>query len=216
MSYFPMFIDLGGRKCLVIGGGKVASRKIRVLKDFGADVFVVAPDIIDEIKEIPHIQWEEREFQEKDLEAATLAVAATGDSNLNHKISILCQNMNIPVNAVDQIEDCDFIFPSYVKCGEVTGAFTSGGQSPVITQYLKQQTQTYLTEFIGELAESLGDIRPVVKKRTKSEGQRKKIYQEILQKGLEEVRLLKMEEIDKIIEKYSQESEEETWTEQGD
>ena len=216
MSYFPMFIDLGGRKCLVIGGGKVASRKIRVLKDFGADVFVVAPDIIDEIKEIPHIQWEEKEFQEKDLEAATLAVAATGYSNLNHKISILCQNMNIPVNAVDQIEDCDFIFPSYVKCGEVTGAFTSGGQSPVITQYLKQQTQTYLTEFIGELAESLGDIRPVVKKRTKSEGQRKKIYQEILQKGLEEVRLLKMEEIDKIIEKYSQESEEETWTEQGD
>ena len=56
MSYFPMFIDLGGRKCLVIGGGKVASRKIRVLKDFGADVFVVAPDIIDEIKEITDVR----------------------------------------------------------------------------------------------------------------------------------------------------------------
>ncbi len=78
---------------------------------------------------------------EKDFNEADFVIAATDDQKTNHEISHM-QRKKIPVNAVDQKEDCGFIFPSYVKEGEVVAAFSSGGQSPLITQYLKGKNRT--------------------------------------------------------------------------
>lgn len=216
MAYFPMFIQLKGRKCLVVGGGKVALRKIKVLKDFEAEVTVVAPDIIEQIRQIDDICRIFRSFEEKDLKSVELVVAATDDKKENHRISQFCIEQNIPVNAVDQKEDCSFIFPSYIKEGEVVGAFSSSGQSPVITQYLKKEIRPALTKQLGQISESLGEIREVVKKLVWPEKRRKVLYKELLNLSLEKNMPLDHDIIEQIILKYNEESRKHEWIEQED
>ena len=92
----------------------------------------------------------------------------------------MAQKKHIPVNAVDQQEDCSFIFPSYVREQELVGAFSSGGNSPVLTQYLKKYMAQILTAELGEANAYLGSIRPVVKRELDTEAMRKKVYQQVL------------------------------------
>ena len=200
MAYFPMFIELNGRRCLVVGGGGIALHKIRVLKEFGADVLVVSPTVLPEILELKGVSYRRKSFDRSDLAGQELVVAATDDAEQNHRISELCREKHIPVNAVDQIKDCSFIFPAYLKEGEVVAAFSSGGQSPSIAQYLKSQMKPAMTPLIGELAGCLGNIREIVKQCTQSEYDRKKIYQEILKLALDKDALPSEEEIRKTIQ----------------
>lgn len=226
MSYFPMFIELSGKNCLIVGGGKVARRKIRVLQEFGANVTVVAPDFIEEIRVMSatvssekkqiaqESDWNgegkasgelmlcQKSFEETDLERMELVIAATDEKELNHHISKMCQERGIPCNAVDQIEDCSFIFPAYVKEGEIVAAFSSGGQSPVITQYLKKEMKPVLTENLGKIAECLGTLRQEVKETVATEAERKHCYEELLQLGLEKDEVPTEKEIAVILKKY--------------
>lgn len=179
MAYFPMFVDIKKKKCLIVGGGTVALRKVQVLLDFGADVVVVAPEAIPKIKEYPVTVYQ-RNFEKEDLQGCELVVAATDDAGLNHEIAEAAQKQKIPVNAVDQQEDCSFIFPSYVREQELVGAFSSGGNSPVLTQYLKKYMAQILTAELGEANAYLGSIRPVVKRELDTEAMRKKVYQQVL------------------------------------
>mgnify|MGYP000025710795 FL=1 len=202
MSYFPLFMELKDRDCLVVGGGRVAWRKVKVLMDFGARVSVVAPEIISEIGELGPDQLLEREFLDDDVWGRILVVAATDDETLNQRISRLCQARSIPVNVVDQIQDCSFIFPAYVKRGEVVAAFSSGGQSPVMTQYLKAQIKPVMTEELGELAACLGSLRDVVHSSVQTETARKHLYEELLQLGLQKGENPETEEIWNVMKKY--------------
>ena len=198
MSYFPMFIELKGKSCLVVGGGWIALHKVKVLKDFGAQVSVVAVKVLPEIKAVEGVDCQEKNFEPQDLKGRELVVAATDSKEENHRISLLCKKEHIPVNAVDQIEDCSFIFPAYLKEGEVVAAFSSGGQSPVVTQYLKEKMRPELTELLGELTAQLGSLRGRVK-QINPESARKAIYLALLQQGLEQGAVLSEEEIEKAI-----------------
>lgn len=204
MSYFPMFIELKGKPCLIVGGGRIAARKAEALRDFGAALTVVAPDISLEIKSMENIIFLEKQFEKSDLTGQALAVAATDDKGLNHQVSQICREAGIPVNAVDQIEDCSFIFPAYLKEGEVVAAFSSGGQSPVITQYLKGQMRPVLTPRLGEIAACLGSLRDSLRQCTQSENTRKQIYQDLLQSALQQDTLPSEDSIRAIIGKYLQ------------
>lgn len=183
MVYFPMFLNISGRKCLVVGGGKVALRKVLVLLDFDARVTVVARKISDEIRNLP-VDICERDYAEEDIKACALVVAATDDANVNHKVAETAKRYHIPVNAVDQPEDCTFIFPAYVKRKNVVGAFSSAGNSPVLTQYLKAQIQDVLTDELGEINEYMGSIRDTVKVSLATETERKRAYRLVLEKLL--------------------------------
>lgn len=205
MSYFPMFVELKNQDCLVVGGGSVALRKVNVLRDFGAEILVVAPAVMPEIKAVQNVKYREKEFEDSDLAGKVLVVAATDDKALNHRIAELCHMHKIPVNAVDQQEDCSFIFPSYVRQGEVVAAFSSGGQSPLITQYLKGKAKSCVTEHIGELAACLGSIRELVKHDVKGEENRRQVYVELLQLGLERDIIPTEEQIQLVIQKYKKE-----------
>ncbi len=140
---------------------------------------VVAPEVISKIKEYPVTVYQ-RNFEKEDLQGCELVVAATDDAGLNHEIAEAAQKQKIPVNAVDQQEDCSFIFPSYVREQELVGAFSSGGNSPVLTQYLKKYMAQILTAELGEANAYLGSIRPVVKRELDTETMRKKVYQQVL------------------------------------
>lgn len=199
MSYFPMFIELEGKNCLVVGGGRIALHKINVLRDFGARLSVVAAEILPEIKAMECVECCKRRFEPEDLQGRRLVVAATGDKKENHRISLLCRERQIPVNAVDQIEDCDFIFPAYLKERDVVAAFSSGGQSPVVTQYLKEQMRPVMTKLLGDLAAQLGGVRRRIKQMEPESQKRKSVYQALLQQGFKRGEPLSEEEIEKVI-----------------
>lgn len=211
MAYFPMFLDIEGKHCLVVGGGKVALRKAQVLLDFGAHVTVVAQQIEKEIKDIAEqsqrkadeissmgfprseersksygqVTIYERAYTEEDLQDKVFVVAATDNAAVNHEIAEDARKRNIPVNAVDQPEDCTFIFPSYIRKKNVVGAFSSAGNSPVLTQYLKKQMQEILTDELGEINEYMGSIRSTVKASLDTERERKIVYRKVFQTLLE-------------------------------
>ena len=109
-----------------------------------------------------------------------MVIAATDDSVLNHEIAEYCKAKDIMVNAVDQKADCSFIFPSYIKEKNLVAAFSSGGNSPVLTQYLKGKEQEILTPFLGELNEYMGQIREKVIAQYGTEAERKRVFKEIL------------------------------------
>lgn len=203
MSYFPMFVELKDQDCLVVGGGRIAFRKVQVLQDFGAAVTVVAKEIVPELERHAGVHCLKKECGPEDLAGRKFVVAAAGDREQNRKVSEWCKDRGIPVNVVDQPEDCSFIFPAYLKQGDVVAAFSSGGQSPVMTQYLKEQMRPVMTEEIGELAASLGRIREHVKRCVATEELRKKVYQELLQAGLGENGVLTEEKIREVVGRVS-------------
>lgn len=185
MAYFPMFVDLTNQPCLVVGGGQVAYRKVMTLLDFDAKVIVVAKDICENISRMIEekeyeIEVVRRTFEESDCDGKKLVIAATDDEQLNHDISQCCKAREIMVNAVDQKEDCSFIFPSYVKEQELVAAFSSSGNSPVLTQYLKAKEKDILTPFLGELCEYMGSIREDIIHNYATEAQRRAVFKDIV------------------------------------
>lgn len=189
MAYFPMFVDMTERECLIVGGGNVAYRKVMVMLDFGAKVTVVAEDICEELRKLiagdrankeNRITIIKRKFEQKDCDGMEMVIAATDDNALNHEIAEYCKAKGIMVNAVDQKADCSFIFPSYIKEKNLVAAFSSGGNSPVLTQYLKGKEQEILTPFLGELNEYMGKIREKVIAEYHTEAERKRVFKEIL------------------------------------
>ena len=114
MSYFPFFREIEGEKCLVIGGGKVAARKISRLKGFGVKIKVVAPSIVSDIEAMAqvcdNISVERRIFTPQDIENADFVIAAAGEE-VDKEAARLCKEKGIPVNVVDNQKLCDFIFP---------------------------------------------------------------------------------------------------------
>lgn len=183
MAYFPMFVDMTERECLIVGGGNVAYRKVIVMLDFGAKVTVVAEDICDELRKLTienQITFIKRRFERKDCDGMEMVIAATDDNALNHEIAEYCKANGIMVNAVDQKADCSFIFPSYIKEKNLVAAFSSGGNSPVLTQYLKCKEQEILTPFLGELNEYMGQIREKVIAQYDTQAERKRVFKEIL------------------------------------
>lgn len=196
MAYFPMFVDMTERECLIVGGGNVAYRKVMVMLDFGAKVTVVAEDICDELRKLiagdranngwfssdaaDRITIIKRRFERKDCDGMEMVIAATDDNALNNEIAEYCKAKGIMVNAVDQKADCSFIFPSYIKEKNLVAAFSSSGNSPVLTQYLKGKEQEILTPFLGELNEYMGQIREKVIAEYDTEAERKRVFKEIL------------------------------------
>lgn len=196
MAYFPMFVDMTERECLIVGGGNVAYRKVMVMLDFGAKVTVVAEDICDELRKLiagdranngwfssdaaDRITIIKRKFEQKDCDGMEMVIAATDDNALNHEIAEYCKAKGIMVNAVDQKADCSFIFPSYIKEKNLVAAFSSSGNSPVLTQYLKGKEKEILTPFLGELNEYMGQIREKVIAEYHTEAERKRVFKEIL------------------------------------
>ena len=118
MAYFPMFIELQNAPVLVIGGGKVALRKVQKLLPYGANITVVAPKMEEELEEISEVVKIHREFDSSDLQSCpTMVIAATDQEEVNEEISRICKEHNIPVNVADDVENCSFLFPSLVKKG---------------------------------------------------------------------------------------------------
>lgn len=163
MPLFPIFINLEGRRVLIAGGGHVALRKAERLSPYGADIFAVAPEFIPGFAGIPGVTLLERRFEPGDIEGAALVVAATDDGELNAAVSELCRWENIPVNVVDDLEKCSFVFPALVQRGELSVGISTGGASPSAAQYVRRGVEQLVPEGFEGILDFLSAHRAEVK-----------------------------------------------------
>ena len=184
MDFFPVFLDLEDRDCLVVGGGRVAARKAGLLRRAGARVHVVAPQVCDELKrqaDAGDIEWLAREFADNDLQDKVLVIAGTDRAEINRHVSELAHRLNIPVNVVDQPELCSFIVPSIIDRSPVQVAVSTGGHSPVLARLLRARLESYVPAAYGRLARLVESFRERVKQRFGKVEQRRQFWENTLQ-----------------------------------
>ena len=201
MKVFPFFHNIEGKTFLIVGGGRVAAEKVGRLLPFDADMHIVGKWISDEIRNqaeevcsgdidfadtgrtgAAKIRIEERAFEEQDLDDADYCIAATDDYEINRQIHDLCKARKIPVNVVDTMELCEFLFPSLVKHGDLTVAISTAGKSPAMGRYIKKQVEAVLPSETEDILNRLGALRSVLPGRISSQRERGKAYKEIMER----------------------------------
>jgi precorrin-2 dehydrogenase/sirohydrochlorin ferrochelatase len=166
---YPAFIDLRGRRCLVVGGGPVGTEKTEKLVDAGADVRLVSPEITDRLAELVDgaaiAEFHRRAYRPEDLDDCILVIAATGDAEVNHRVWEDGEARRMLVNVVDVPLLCNFIVPSIMRHGELAVAVSTGGASPVVARAVRQRIEGEIGPEWGELVELLRATREELKQR---------------------------------------------------
>ena len=169
MSYFPIFLEMKGRRALVIGGGAVAERKVASLVEAGAQVTVMSPDVTQIIA-----RWSKeklinliaRRYQPGDLAGHELAFLATDDEAANTKAHNEGRERGVWVNAADDPAHCDFILPSVLRRGDLTVAVSSGGASPALARTIREELEIHFSHEYEQLAELASQARVELLKRS--------------------------------------------------
>ncbi len=159
MGYIPVFLDVTGRECVVVGGGEVAARKVASLLEAGAHVTVVSPRLSPPLQKIvasPFVTHIARGYRRGDIRGCILAYAATGDPKLHRELSAEARALGIPINVVDVPELCTFITPAVVKRGALQIAISTAGASPAFAARLRRSTRS---QFGREYALTLEVLR---------------------------------------------------------
>ncbi|MCL6561121.1 MAG: bifunctional precorrin-2 dehydrogenase/sirohydrochlorin ferrochelatase, partial [Firmicutes bacterium] len=162
---YPAFIKLQGERCVVIGGGKVAARKVGSLLECGARVTVISPAVVEEIAAWANagiIEWVKRCFEKGDTEGAFLVVSATDDREVNNAVALECKAKHILLNVVDQPEFCSFHVPSVIRRGPLAIAVSTGGKSPLLARKIREKLEEAVPPAFGEFLEYLGAVRSKV------------------------------------------------------
>jgi uroporphyrin-III C-methyltransferase/precorrin-2 dehydrogenase/sirohydrochlorin ferrochelatase len=184
MDYFPVFLDLKNRCCLLVGGGDVATRKGRLLAKAGAVLRVVALDVSSELRELVNTsggELFEREYQAQDLQGCVLAIAATSIESLNKRISADAQALHLPVNVVDSPALCTYITPAIIDRSPLVIAVSSGGEAPVLARLVRAKLETLIPASYGRLAQVSSQWRDRIKMRFDDGDSRRKFWEKILQ-----------------------------------
>jgi uroporphyrin-III C-methyltransferase / precorrin-2 dehydrogenase / sirohydrochlorin ferrochelatase len=184
MEYFPIFLDLKNRRCLLVGGGDIATRKGRLLSKAGARLRIVAPEISAELRELAaqnNGELCEREYQACDLQDCVLAIAATDIEPLNEQISHDAKVINIPVNVVDSPALCTYITPAIIDRSPLVIAVSSGGEAPVLARLIRAKLETLIPANYGVLANIAKNWRDQVKARFDNGDSRRRFWEKILQ-----------------------------------
>jgi precorrin-2 dehydrogenase/sirohydrochlorin ferrochelatase len=183
-TYLPLFFNLTDRPCLVVGGGKVAQRKVEQLLKAGAEVTIISPHIEPGLRrrlQPQRCEWLQRNYISPEASAYHLVIATTDDPGVNRQIYKDCLVRGVPLNVVDQPNLCTVIFPSIIRRGLVTLAISSGGKTPFLTHALRKQLETFLANVeLLERSELLVTFRDFVKSRTDNFDVKKRLYQRLL------------------------------------
>ena len=167
-AYYPVYLDLTDKRCLVIGGGAVAEDKVSKLKGFGARISVISPDLtptLEAYAQRGELEWHPREYQPGDLNGVFLGIAATNRREVNESIFQEAMELGVLLNVVDKPDQCSFIAPSVVKRGEVTLAISTGGASPALARKLREALSDAPALQWADLADVLAQARKEVKDR---------------------------------------------------
>jgi len=167
-TYYPLFLNISGKKCVVVGGGRVALRKVRTLLEHKANVEVISPDLCSELGQLAEngeIYIVYREYRAGDLKDALVAIVATSDSETNLKVVEEARRNRVLVNVVDDVENSDFILPSYLRKGDVTLAISTAGRSPALARKIRTRLEKDFGDEYASLALLIDEVRAEVKRQ---------------------------------------------------
>lgn len=169
---YPVFLKLRGKRCVVVGGGKVSLRKASSLLECGAELTVVSPEFIEGFLHLEGVRLVKREPLPEDFSSTFLAIIATNDLEKNRSIAHQARKHGALVNVVDQPEECDFFVPSCLRRDNLCIAISTGGASPALARRLRLKLEESVSDSYGVLAELLGELRPIVLESVPSEKRR--------------------------------------------
>ncbi|NLV17066.1 MAG: bifunctional precorrin-2 dehydrogenase/sirohydrochlorin ferrochelatase [Syntrophomonadaceae bacterium] len=183
LGMYPISVDLVGRRCLVVGGGKVGLRKVETLLQCGAVIDLISPGVVSELKELADqgkINWKCHDFDGSDLRGYMMVFACTDNESTNQMVFEMCKEANILVNTVDDPQKCNFFVPATVRRGALTIAISTEGNSPLLARRIREQLERqYGNEYVDYL-EILGEARVLVKKMIPDEDLRRELFHRIL------------------------------------
>lgn len=198
MSWFPFFMELQGEKGLIVGGGKVAVRKAEKLLLFGVSLTMIAPDFCEEAVCLEGVTRICRRFLPRDVAGKHFVIGATSEECVNQEIYELCKEYHIPVNIVDDKEKCTFLFPALVKQGEFVAGFTTGGNSPLASAYVRKWVEENLPDDFEQIVAFMGVCRQEVRERYTSTEDREHVLREIFALAMKKGRRLSPMEMEEI------------------
>ncbi len=161
-AYYPVVLDVEGRRCVVVGGGEVAAQKVGSLVACGAEVVVIAPRVTDRLRawaEEGRVRWEARPYRRGDLAGAWLVVAATDDRAANREVWEEAQEVGVWVNAVDDPEHCSFLAPAVYRQGDLVVAVSTSGKAPALAVRLRDRFAAQLGPEYAAFLELAGELR---------------------------------------------------------
>lgn len=218
MGYFPFFVDLKGKKGLIVGGGTIAYHKICKLLPYESDLEVIAKSFNDEILSLKDIYDQgdentdspegsftlvERDFKDSDIDGKLFVIAATDDVELNAHIYDICTEKRILVNVVDDKDRCGFMFPSLVKKGKLSIGISTEGASPRIATIYRKKLEEEIPDEMEEILLYLESIRPAVKTAIGEEKVRAQMFKEVADECLSTLSIPDDDWFQEILAKYT-------------
>jgi precorrin-2 dehydrogenase / sirohydrochlorin ferrochelatase len=186
-SYYPVFVNLQGKPCLVVGGGEIAARKVRGLLEAEARVLVVSPRLSEALAALVAqgaIAHQPRPFRRDDVSGCALVIGATDRSEVNRAVCEAAREQNIWVNIVDTPDACDFIAPAVVRRGALQLAISTGGHSPTLAKRIRMQLEESYGPEYGILLDKLGRERERIRQLIRDPNLRKAYYERLVDTAL--------------------------------
>ncbi len=190
MNYLPLFLDLKQKKCLVVGAGEVAARKINMLNRAGADITVIATHIspaVTDIQQSHNLTIQQKAISVADIQGFRLVISATNHQATNELVAKTANEHNILVNVVDNPALCSFVFPAIIDRSPIVAAISSGGSSPVLARLLRAKLESTIPASYGKLAAIAEKFRTRVKQHINDEQQRRIFWERVLQGSIAEL-----------------------------
>lgn len=181
-AFFPMLVNLAGRKCVVVGAGSIAAAKIKGLLLCDADVVVVSPRAVLAIQRLARagrLVWRRKAFSPGDVRGKFLAIAATSSSEINEAVFRACAVRGVLCNSVDDPVHCDFIYPAVARRGPLQIAISTGGHSPALAARLRRELERQFGPEWSAWVEELGRRRDELLKRAMPASKRRRRLQQM-------------------------------------
>jgi precorrin-2 dehydrogenase/sirohydrochlorin ferrochelatase len=191
VSYYPAFLDLRGRRCLVVGGGEIAERKVNGLLDAAATVCVVSPALTPALSALAGagvIDHRARRFRRHDVRGCVLVVAATGVEEVDASVAAAARRAKALVNVVDVPASCDFILPSVLRRGDLQIAVSTGGNSPALAREIRRSLEAQFDERVGDVVAWAGRERARVQASARPAVSRRRAAERVASRALRRLR----------------------------
>ena len=189
MSFYPICLDLEARPCVVVGGGRVAERKVLGLLSCKAHVSVISPVLTEELQ-LQHasgnIEWIDREYRQGDLAHAFLVIAATDDEETQKQVYEEASGSNLLLNVADVPQRCNFILPATARQGDLAISVSTAGKSPALARKIRMELEKRYGPEYRVLVDILGAIRPQILVSGLSQSENEQLFKQLLHDDMEE------------------------------
>ncbi len=177
--YYPLFLDIQDKTCVIVGGGAVALRKAKTLKEYGAKVVVVSPEVSEAINDMVNagdVKWIKKNFTPPHLDGAELVFACTSHETVNEEVYTAATERNIQVNVVDNLELCSFMVPSVVNRGDLSIAISTSGKSPAVAKHVRKLLHKTFGDEWAAYLDIMGRARKAVLENIPAQKKRSEIF----------------------------------------